>query len=154
MVVHAEAAWTTYSTPGGQPPPALVLDDLEGKPVDLASLKGQVVLVNFWATWCEGCKAEIPALNRLQQTFKDRKLQVLGINIGEGKPRIAQFTQRIPIQYKVLRDADSDVMKAWRVRIMPTSFLIDKQGKLRYQLVGDADWDDPKIQAPVLELLK
>jgi cytochrome c biogenesis protein CcmG/thiol:disulfide interchange protein DsbE len=151
--VQAQASWVAFSGLG-QPPMPLLLDDVDGKPVDLASLKGQVVLVNFWATWCDGCKAEIPALNRLQQRFKDRKLRILGVNIGEGKARIRQFTQRIPVQYTILRDADSVAMKAWHVRIMPTTFLIDKQGRLRYELAGEADWDDPTIQAPVLDLLK
>ncbi|EGF32948.1 alkyl hydroperoxide reductase/ Thiol specific antioxidant/ Mal allergen [Oxalobacteraceae bacterium IMCC9480] len=151
--VQAQASWVAFSGQG-QPPMPLLLDDLDGKPVDLASLKGQVVLVNFWATWCDGCKAEIPALNRLQQRFKDRKLRILGVNINEGKARIKQFTQRIPVQYTILRDADSVAMKAWHVRIMPTTFLIDKQGRLRYELAGEADWDDPTIQAPVLDLLK
>ena len=151
--VQAQAAWVAFSGQG-QPPMPMLLNDLDGKPVDLASFKGQVVLVNFWATWCEGCRVEIPALNRLQQRFKQPKLQILGVNIGEGKARIGQFTQRIPIQYTILRDADSVAMKAWRVRIMPTTFLIDKQGRLRYELVGEADWDDPTIQAPVLDLLK
>ena len=152
-IAQAQAAWVAYSGQG-QPPMPLLLNDLDGNPVDLASLKGQVVLVNFWATWCEGCRVEIPALNRLQQRFKQPKLHILGVNIGEGKARIGQFTQRIPIQYTILRDADSVAIKAWRVRIMPTTFLIDKQGRLRYELAGEADWDDPTIQAPVLDLLK
>lgn len=152
-VAQAQAAWVAFSGQG-QPPMPLLLNDPDGKPVDLANLKGQVVLVNFWATWCEGCREEIPALNRLQQRFKERKLQILGVNIGEGKARIDQFTQRIPIRYTILRDVDSVAMKAWHVRIMPTTFLIDKQGRLRYELAGEADWDDPAIQAPVLDLLK
>ncbi|WP_326940698.1 TlpA disulfide reductase family protein [Actimicrobium sp. GrIS 1.19] len=151
---HAQASWTAFSSSGGQAPMPLLLDDLDGKAVDLASLKGQVVLINFWATWCDGCRAEIPAFNRLQQKFGARKLQIVGVNVAEGKPRIADFMQRIPIQFKVLRDPDMVVLKAWQVNVMPTTFLLDRNGMLRYQLVGEADWDDPKIQAPALELLK
>jgi peroxiredoxin len=151
---HAQAGWTAFSASGGQAPKPLLLDDLDGKAVDLASLKGQVVLINFWATWCDGCRTEIPAFNRLQQKFGARKLQIVGVNVAEGKPRIADFMQRIPIQFTVLRDPDMVVLKAWQVHIMPTTFLLDRNGMLRYQLVGEADWDDPKIQAPVLELLK
>lgn len=132
----------------------LLLDNLEGKPIDLASLKGQVVLLNFWATWCDGCRAEIPALNRLQAQYGPRKLQVVGVNIGEGQARIAEFMEHIPIRFAVLRDVDSVARKAWHIRIMPTTFLIDRNGMLRYQLTGEADWNDPKIQAPVLDLLQ
>ncbi len=151
---HAESVWQAFSSVGGQAPMPLQLDNLGGKPVDLASLKGQVVLLNFWATWCDGCRAEIPALNRLQAQYGPRRLQVVGINIGEGQARIAEFMERIPIRFAVLRDVDSVVRKAWHIRILPSTFLIDRNGMLRYQLTGEADWDDPKIQAPVLELLQ
>ncbi|MES2537010.1 MAG: TlpA disulfide reductase family protein [Pseudomonadota bacterium] len=149
----AQSDWKTFSTPGGQAPSAFSLDDLTGKTIDLAALKGEVVLVNFWATWCEPCRDEMPALNRLQQQLGGRKLRVLGINVGEGKPRIEQFLQTMPVGFTILRDADSDVMKAWRVRILPASFLIDKKGMLRYQIVGDAHFDEANVRAPILKLL-
>ena len=154
QLARGEAHWTAFSNAAGQPPLPLLLDDLDGKPVDLQSLKGQVVLLNFWATWCDGCRAEIPALNRLQQQFGGRKLRVVGVNVGEGAARIAQFMERIPIHFTVLRDVDSTVLKGWHIRILPSTFLIDRNGMLRYQLVGEADWDDSGIQAPVLDLLK
>lgn len=154
MAVHAESHWVAFSSATGQPPLPLILDGLDGKPVDLASFKGQVVLLNFWATWCDGCREEIPALNRLQQSYKESRLRVVGVNVGEGKARIAEFTEHIPMHYTILRDVDSAVLKAWHIRIMPNTFLIDRNGMLRYQLIGEADWNDPKIQAPLLELLK
>jgi cytochrome c biogenesis protein CcmG/thiol:disulfide interchange protein DsbE len=150
----AGSAWKEFSTPGGQAPSPLILPDLAGQPVDLAALKGNVVLVNFWATWCEPCRDEMPSLNRLHQRLAGKRFRILGVNIGEGKPRIAQFLTRIPVDFTVLRDADSEVMKAWRVRILPLSFLVDKDGMLRYQLTGDANWDNPDVRAPILELLK
>lgn len=132
----------------------LVLPDMSGRAIDLAGLKGDVVLVNFWATWCEPCRDEMPSLNRLHRDLAEKGVKILGVNIGEGKPRIAQFLTRIPVDFTILRDADSDVMKTWRVRVLPASFLVDKKGMLRYQLIGDADWDDAKVRAPILELLK
>ena len=151
---RAEAHWLEFSTAGGQPAIPLVLDRLDGTPLDLASLKGQVVLLSFWATWCEGCREEIPALNRLQEQFKPGRLRVLGVNVAEGKPRIAEFMEHIPIHYTVLRDVDSVAQKSWHIRVMPNTFLLDRNGMLRYQLVGEADWHDPKILGPLLELLK
>jgi thiol-disulfide isomerase/thioredoxin len=150
----AESEWKAFSTSGGQTPPPLTLPNLAGMPVDLAAFKGQVVLVNFWATWCEPCRDEMPSLNRLDHQLAGKPFKVLGINIGEGKPRIEQFLKRMPVDFTILRDADTDVMKAWRVRMLPASFLVDKNGMLRYQLTGDANWDDAKVQAPILELLK
>lgn len=150
----AQGAWKAFSTPGGQTPAPMALEDLNGKTIDVAALKGEVVLVNFWATWCEPCREEMPSLNRLHKQLGDRKLRVLGVNVGEGKPRIRQFLDRVPIDFTILRDADSDVMKAWRVRVLPASFLIDRNGMLRYQLIGEANWDDARIRAPILELLR
>ena len=151
---RAQAHWTAFSDPAGQQPLPLVLDDLNGKAVDLTSFKGRVVLLNFWATWCDGCRAELPALNRLQQRFSSAGLVVVGVNVGEGKARIAEFTDHVPIDFLILRDADSAVLKRWRVRIMPSTFLLDRHGMLRAQLVGEADWDAAAVQAPLLDLLR
>ncbi|MDB5756866.1 MAG: thiol-disulfide isomerase-like protein [Burkholderia sp.] len=151
----AQAAnWKAFSTEGGQAPEPLVLADLAGRDVDLSSFKGEVVLVNFWATWCEPCREEMPSLQRLQQKLGGKGFRVLAVNVGEGAPRIRQFLERTPVSLPIVRDADSDVMKAWRVRMLPASFLVDRRGMLRYQIVGEADYDDPAQQAPVLELLK
>jgi thiol-disulfide isomerase/thioredoxin len=148
------ASWKAFSTEGGQEPASLVLADLAGRDVDLSSFKGQVVLVNFWATWCEPCREEMPSLQRLQQKLGSRGFRVLAVNVGEGAPRIRQFLERTPVSLSIVRDADSDVMKAWRVRMLPASFLVDRRGMLRYQIVGEADYDNAAQQAPVLELLK
>lgn len=150
----AQSQWKAFSGRDGQAPAALILQDLQGKSLDLKQFHGEVVLVNFWATWCEPCRDEIPSLNRLQKQFDGKPLRILGVNIGEGKARIEQFMQRVPIEFTVLRDPDSEVMKAWRVKMLPVSFLIDKKGQLRYQLVGEANWDEAGIRAPVSELLK
>lgn len=150
----AESEWKAFSTPGGQPALPLALPDMTGKTIDLATYKGQVVVINFWATWCEPCRDEMPSMNRLQHQLAGKPFRVVGINIGEGKPRIEQFLKHIPVDFTILLDADAESMKAWRVRILPASFLIDKNGLLRYQLVGDANWADAKIQMPILELLK
>ena len=153
-VAGAQSSWKAYSTPGGQEPKPLSLQELGGKQLDLASLKGQVVLLNFWATWCEPCKAEMPSLDRLQTRLGRRGLKVVGVNQGEGRPRIEQFLQAVPVSFPIVRDDDMAVSKAWRVRVLPASFLIDRKGMLRYQLVGEADWDDPVNAAPILELMK
>lgn len=152
---QAQAAnWKAFSSEGGQAPAPLVLADMAGREVDLASFRGEVVLVNFWATWCEPCREEMPSLQRLQQKLGGKGLRVLAVNVGEGAPRIRQFLERTPVSLTILRDADSDGMKAWRVRMLPASFLIDRRGMLRYQIVGEADYDDPVQQAPILELMK
>jgi cytochrome c biogenesis protein CcmG/thiol:disulfide interchange protein DsbE len=152
--VFAAQDWKQFSTPGGQPPQPLQLRDMSGSAVDLSAFRGEVVLVNFWATWCEPCRDEIPALNRLNQKFSAKRFRVVGINVGEGVSRIQQFTGLVPIGFALLRDEDSAATRSWRVRTLPASFLMDRNGMLRYQLSGDAKWDDPANQAPILDLLK
>ena len=155
LAAPAQAAtWKAFSGEAGQAPAAMVLADIDGREVDLASLRGEVVLVNFWATWCEPCRKEMPSLQRLQQNLGGKGFRVVAVNIGEGAPRIRQFLERTPVSFTMLRDADSEVMKAWRVRMLPASFLVDRKGMLRYQIVGEADYEDPAQQAPILELLK
>lgn len=153
-MADAASDWRAFSTPGGQAPVPLQLRDLDGNAISLDALKGKVVLLNFWATWCEPCREEIPALNRLQQKFGARGLRIVGVDIGEGAPRIHQFTEQIPIQYTLWRDEDSVATKTWRVKVLPASFLIDRNGMLRYQLVGDAKWDEAGPQGPIDALLK
>lgn len=155
LAAPAQAAtWKAFSAEGGQAPAPMVLADIAGREVDLASLRGEVVLVNFWATWCEPCREEMPSLQRLQQKLGGKGFRVVAVNVGEGAARIRQFLERTPVSFTMLRDADSEVMKAWRVRMLPASFLVDRKGMLRYQIVGEADYEDPVQQAPILELLK
>jgi len=150
----AAGSWKVFSAPGGQAPAPLALQDLNGKPVDLADLKGEVVLVNFWATWCEPCRDEMPALDKLSRTLAGRHFRVVGVNAGDGEPKIRQFLERVPVGFPILRDSAMETMKAWRVRVLPASFLVDKNGMLRYQLVGETNWEDAAQQAPIMELLK
>jgi hypothetical protein len=96
----------------------------------------------------------MPSLQRLQHKLGGKGLRVLAVNVGEGVPRIRQFLESTPVSLPIVRDAGSEVSKAWRVRMLPASFLVDRHGMLRYQIVGEVDYDDPAQQAPVLELLK
>lgn len=152
-VTAAAATWKEVPVGTGSTPPALVLTDMNGHEVDLAALKGTLVLVNFWATWCEPCRDEMPSLNQLQQRLHGRRFKVVAVNIGEGRARIQQFLAMAPVDFTIVRDTESMVMKAWHVRMLPSSFLIDQDGVMRYQLVGDANWNDTALQAPIFELL-
>jgi thiol-disulfide isomerase/thioredoxin len=150
----AAGSWKAFSSDGGQPPAPLALQDLTGKPVDLAAFKGDVVLVNFWATWCEPCRDEMPALDKLHRTLAGKHFRVLAVNVGEGETRIRQFLERVPVAFPILRDSGMEATRGWRARVLPASFLIDKNGMLRYQLVGETNWEDAAQQAPIMELLK
>ena len=136
-------------------PPAAPLVDLftpEGTPLTLASLRGKVVLVNFWATWCEPCVTEMPSLQKLRDRFAPR-LEVLGINYQEGPVRINEFLRESGITFPIVRDTDGAVAKAWGARIFPASFVVDRAGNVKHVLIGGADWTSAPLVSTIVALL-
>src|SRR5688572_31446998 len=102
--------------------PALKLADLEGRRHDLAAYRGKVVLVNFWATWCEPCRDEMPSIERLRESLKGKPFEVLAVNVGEPASRIERFLEKLPMSFTLLLDRDTKTAKAWKARILPASF--------------------------------
>ena len=125
----------------GKPTPALVLPDLAGNTVDLRTLKGSVVVVNFWATWCEPCRDEMPSLQRLQARMQGKPLKVLTVNYGEFPPRIEPFLKREKIELPVLLDTQKDAARDWNAGGLPITFLVDARGHVRYWVFGERDWN-------------
>ena len=137
--------------PAPMPAPALRLPDSDGKPVDLAGYRGKVVLVNFWATWCPPCRKEFPSLARLRKRFKSAEFEVLAVNVGEDPDMVFSFTGIT--EFPVLFDRDSKAMATWPVRGLPTTFVVDRQGRLALKAVGGREFDDPEIVAIINQLL-
>ena len=125
--------------------PALELADLDGRMRRLADYRGKVVLVNFWATWCEPCRDEMPSMQRLKRRFADKPFVVLAVNVGESEARIGEFLQKLPLDFTFLRDHSSAVMKGWGVKGLPASFVLGPDGRIRYSHTGDLNWDDEKL---------
>ena len=140
--------WTGDATP-----PGLVLKDLDGREHRLADYRGKVVLLNFWATWCEPCREEMPAMQRLQERLAGTPFVVLAVDFGEGEPRVRGFLEKMRLQFTFLLDRDGGAARAWRVRVLPVSFVIDPDGKIRYSAVGDAAWDSPPVEQAIRGLL-
>jgi len=137
---------------GSVPPlPTLRLPDDDGKPVDLAQYRGKVVLVNFWATWCPPCRKEFPSLGRVRKLFKPTQFEVLAVNVGEEPDTVFSFAGNIA--FPVLYDRDARAMAAWGVRGLPTTFLVDRQGRPAYRATGGREFDDAEIVATIKSLL-
>jgi len=120
--------------------PALARTDLAGKPVDLKDLKGRVVLVNFWATWCDPCREEMPSIERLRSKMAGRPFEVITVNYGEAPERIRDFLQRHKITLPVWLDPDKRAAADWSAGGLPMTFLVDAEGRLRYSAFGECDW--------------
>ena len=133
--------------------PALALQDLEGRLHRLEDYRGKVVLINFWATWCEPCRDEMPSMNRLRASLAGRPFEVLAINLAESEPRIRRFLEQLPLDFPVLMDRDGAASKAWRARLLPVSFLLDPGGRIRYSVLGEVDWAGQAVREAILQLL-
>lgn len=131
--------------PAAKPAPALDLPALDGTRWSLAALKGKVVVVNFWATWCVPCVAEMPAMDRMQKTLAEAGVVVLAVNFGESTARMEGFQQKTPVSFPLLADPNRDASRAWQVRVLPASFVVAPDGRLRYTAVGEIEWMRPDI---------
>lgn len=136
------------------PAPAIPLADTSGQSVELSNLRGKLVLVNLWATWCEPCLREMPSLERLQSLLGER-IAVLAVSEDRGGDKIvAPFIAKLGLKsVKIYIDPKSEVGHALGVRGLPTSFVIDREGKVRGRVEGAAEWDSPKILGVLEPLL-
>ncbi len=120
----------------GRRAPDLQLESLDGRQVSLADYAGQVVLINFWATWCPPCKEEIPAIERAYQAHRDEGFVVLGINDGEAFEVIQAFAGELGITYPVLIDKRGDVAARYRRRGLPLTLIVDRNGVIQVRHEG------------------
>ena len=134
--------------------PPLELADARGKVHRLRQYRGKVVLVNFWATWCDPCLDELPSIERLRLALAGQDFVVLGVEMG-GSARTAGDTgEKLALRFPLLPDRDSSVSKAWGVKLLPTSFLVDRRGAIAFTHSGAMDWDEASARARVEALLK
>lgn len=138
------------------PAPVLVLQDLDGQSHDLASLKGKIVLINFWATWCPPCRREMPSMDRLAHKLAGTPFVVLAVDIGENADTIHAFLSQLDTtpSFPILLDPHARLMKSWKISGLPTTYLIDQQGNIAYSAVGGREFDHPDIERQVRALLK
>jgi thiol-disulfide isomerase/thioredoxin len=140
---------------GNPVPPPLQLPALDGSTISLGQFKNQVTLVNFWATWCPPCVHEMPSMQRLSEKLTGHPFVILGVNIAEDKSTVENFLKtKINVDFPILMDVDGQALRQWNVMAFPTSFVIDKKGKIRYALFGSIDWDTTEIISKLELLIK
>ena len=148
VLAAPELAYTV--SPWQGPTPPLQALGTTGKTWRLDELKGRAVLINFWASWCEPCRAEMPTLQQIADLYGPDKLQVLALNFKEHPNRAIQFAVTTGLSLPVLLDPQGQTARAWGVRVFPTTVLIDRQGRDRQRVQGEVDW----TSAPAAKLLE
>lgn len=139
--------------PRSQTQPSLQANDLAGKVWRLSELRGRAVLLNFWASWCEPCRAEMPTLEQLAEFYGDDQLVVLAINFKESERKVSQYVKNTGIRLPILPDLQGNIAKQWGVSVFPTTILIDAKGQVRQRVRGEVDWADASAAALVEPLL-
>jgi peroxiredoxin len=134
--------------------PVFSLPDRAGHPLDLASLRGKVVLVNFWATWCPPCLEEMPSLERLHRTLGPEGLVVIGVSVDEQERALAPVIERYGVTFAILRDAQGEASAAYGITAFPETYLVDRSGVLRESYLGPVRWDDPGAIDHLRQLLR
>lgn len=128
---------------------------LTGSPLRLSDLKGKVVLLNFWATWCPPCKEEMPSMERLYRRYKDKGFTILAVSIDSGGPEpVAAFAKKFGLTFPIVLDPKMTVANQYSVRGLPATFLIDRRGTIAAVAIGPRDWDGKAAHAAIESLLR
>ncbi len=135
--------------------PDFTLQTLRGETVHLADLRGKVVLLNFWATWCVPCRTEMPAIEALYQRYKDRGFDVLAVNMDKSSAAgVEAFVKETGVTFRTVLDSSWTTARAYGVRGLPTSYFIDRTGNVVVRVMGERNWMDGASQTEVEGLLQ
>ncbi len=147
----AQTGFDVQPWPASKAAPNLAGFDAAGKALPLTSLRGQAVVINFWASWCEPCREEMPSLALLAHTHVG-KLSVLAVNYKESPAAVAQFVAATGLDLHTLRDPDGALARAWGIRVFPSTVLIGADGRVRSVVRGALDWNGAAAQALIAPL--
>jgi peroxiredoxin len=139
----------------GQPAPAVTLATLDGGQASLAEHRDKLVVLNFWATWCQPCTLEMPTLEALWRGYRDRGLVVLGVSVDRGAPKLLlePYVRNLKLTFPILLDPDSKTSDRWRVTALPSTFLVRPGGEVVGMAIGAREWNSDAMRALVDQLL-
>ena len=139
----------------GEAAPNFQLRDMSGQLVSLSDLRGKVVLLNFWATWCGPCRIEMPAMERLYRAYPRKDFEILAVSTdAQGAAVTRPFQQENHLTFPILHDSDFRVGLSYGARTLPMTFMVDRQGIVRQQIFGARDWEAPEAHKLIEMLMK
>jgi thiol-disulfide isomerase/thioredoxin len=150
---HSAARAAELTPAGGPVKPDFSLQDLNGENVPLKTFKGRTVLVHFFATWCEPCREELPALSRFLKRSA-YNVSVVAISVAEVDPRVRRFFEAMPVDFPVLLDRDRAIAKSWRISALPTTYVLDANMKPVLVVEADFAWDTVELEPATGTLIK
>jgi thiol-disulfide isomerase/thioredoxin len=136
------------------PAPAFKLDSMAGKPVSLDQYKGQVVMINFWASWCGPCRTEMPILEKLHAKYKPMGFTMIGVNVEPDSSLAANWLKSTPVTFPILFDTKSEVSKLYSVAGMPSTVIIDRKGNMRWLHRGYKPGDEDEYLNQIRALVR
>lgn len=154
LLSSVSVAGGTLSAGSDEPAPVLALRDIDGREVRLDAFRGRTVIVNFWATWCAPCVAEMPSLEKLRQALKSERVEVLAVNLQESAARIRPFAERLGLSMPMLRDHDGAARTLWNVRVFPTTFVVGPDQRLALVAIGEIEWDSAEVIARIRDIAR
>ncbi len=154
LIIQLAIADSQLSLMVKQPPAAdFQLPDLDGNIHRLQDYHGKPIIINFWATWCPPCRAELPSMNRGWKKVKG-EIAMIAVNIGEDEETIKRFMQDYPIDFQVLLDKNVSSIQTWPISGLPTTFVVSPDGNIHYRAVGEREWDNEELLEKVKYLIK
>ena len=148
MLVLQQYFFSSPAIREGMPAPSFTLPSLSGGSLSLEELRGKLVFLNFWVTWCSPCRKEMPSMERLYKRFREQGLEILAVSVDqEGRETVIPFQESYQLSFPILLDSEGKVNRLYRTTGFPETFLIDPLGKVIMKIVGPRDWDDPESLA-------
>lgn len=135
-------------------PVEVSLMDLNGRPVRISDYRGKIVFLNFWTTWCFDCRIEMPHMEKLHQSFKDKEFAMVTINLQESATQVKQFFKEFKLTFTALLDSDGEVGAHFRITSIPTSFILDREGIIIGKVMGPRKWGSKRAFALFEHLTK
>lgn len=153
LLLNGGAQAAGFEARAATPAPELKAQDLAGATRTLADYRGKVVLLNFWASWCPPCLREMPSMERLRVKMTGRPLAIVALDSAETPEEVNAYLSKMKLGFPILLDPDGSNTRRWKVFALPTTFLLDAQGRVRYVLTGPTEWDEGEALGVIESLL-